>query len=78
MTIAEICQLLTALAAVGAMLSSWRNARKIDVSAQNLQRLEKNTNSISERNEAIARKLGMKEGIEKEKANPSGDTYRDE
>jgi len=37
----------------------------------NLRRLEKNTNSISERNEAIAKALGIEEGKAAEKANPS-------
>lgn len=37
----------------------------------NLRRLEKNTNSISERNEAISKKLGIEEGKATEKANPS-------
>jgi len=78
MTAGEFAQVLTAIAAVGAALSSWRNARKIDMSAVNIQRLEKNTNSISERNEAIAKQLGVTEGMAKEKANPSGDTYRDQ
>jgi len=37
----------------------------------NLKRLERNTNSISERNEAIAKKLGIQEGRAAEKANPT-------
>lgn len=35
--------------------------------AFNLRRLERNTNSISERNEAIAKKLGIQEGKATEK-----------
>ncbi len=31
--------------------------------AENVKRLEVNTNSLSERNEAIAKKLGIEEGI---------------
>jgi hypothetical protein len=34
----------------------------------NLRRLERNTNSISERNEAIAKKLGIQEGRASEKS----------
>lgn len=37
----------------------------------NIRRLEKNTNSISARNEAIAKQLGVTEGKAEEKANPS-------
>lgn len=37
----------------------------------NIRRLERNTNSISTRNEAIARQLGVTEGVANEKANPS-------
>jgi len=66
--IGQSAALVTALAAA---LSSWRNSRKIDASAQDVKRLEKNTNSISERNEAIAKQLGIVEGKATEKANPS-------
>jgi hypothetical protein len=37
----------------------------------NIRRLERNTNSISERNEAIAKELGITEGKASERANPS-------
>jgi hypothetical protein len=37
----------------------------------NIRRLEKNTNSISARNEAIAKELGITEGVAQEKANPT-------
>jgi hypothetical protein len=37
----------------------------------NIQRIEKNTNSISQRNEDIAKKLGIQEGKQAEKDNPS-------
>lgn len=37
----------------------------------NIRRIEKNTNSISTRNEEIAKKLGIQEGRAAEKANPS-------
>jgi len=37
----------------------------------NIRRLEKNTNSISTRNEAIAKQLGITAGKASEQANPS-------
>jgi uncharacterized membrane protein len=37
----------------------------------NIRRLERNTNSISARNEAIAKQLGVTEGVAQEKANPT-------
>ncbi len=37
----------------------------------NIQRIERNTNSISQRNEDIAKKLGIQEGRAAEKSNPS-------
>jgi hypothetical protein len=39
--------------------------------AFNIQRIERNTNSISQRNEDIAKKLGIQEGKAAERANPS-------
>ncbi len=37
----------------------------------NISRIEKNTNSISQRNEDIAKKLGIQEGKQAEKDNPT-------
>lgn len=37
----------------------------------NIRRLERNTNSLTIRNEAIAKKLGVAEGAAAERANPS-------
>lgn len=48
--------------------ASLRNANSIKSVSDDLKLLEKNTNSISERNEAIAKKLGITEGIEQERA----------
>lgn len=45
-----------------------RNATAISAVSSNIQRLEKNTNSISERNQAIAKALGVTEGIAQERA----------
>lgn len=43
------------------------NKAHIEVVSTNVDRLEKNTNSISERNQAIAMKLGITEGIKQER-----------
>lgn len=48
--------------------ASLRNAESIKAVSTNVDRLEKNTNSISERNQAIAMKLGITEGIAQERA----------
>lgn len=48
--------------------SSLRNAASIQAVSTNVDRLEKNTNSISERNQAIAMKLGIADGIAQERA----------
>lgn len=48
--------------------ASLKNAKSIEVVNANVKQLEKNTNSISERNEAIARKLGLTEGVAQERA----------
>lgn len=75
MTITEATSLIAAIGAIVtpiflALLTRQQN-KKIDASAEDIKRLEVNTNSISERNEAIAKKLGIQEGIAREKANPS-------
>lgn len=44
------------------------SAARIQKLSTNVDRLEKNTNSISERNQAIAMKLGITEGIAQERA----------
>lgn len=44
------------------------SAARIQKVSNNVDRLEKNTNSISERNQAIALKLGITEGIAQERA----------
>jgi hypothetical protein len=48
------------VAAVGTVWNAW-----------NGRRIERNTNSMSQRNEAIAEKLGVEKGKAKEKTNPS-------
>ena len=44
------------------------SALRLNKVSNNVDRLEKNTNSISERNQAIAMKLGITEGIAQERA----------
>lgn len=64
MTVGELSQLLTALAVLGNCALSYRNSRKIDV-------VHKSTNSLAQRNESIARELGITEGKQAEKDNPT-------
>ena len=54
----------TLITSMAAAIVSLRNAF-------NIQRIERNTNSISQRNEDIAKKLGVVEGRAAEKANPT-------
>lgn len=60
MTGDEIAKIITAsgalLAAIGSLHNVW-----------NIRRLERNTNSISERNEAIAKQLGVAEESERQR-----------
>lgn len=65
MTLGELGELLNGLAAVGILVMSWRHARK-------LEQVHKQTNSLALRNEAIAKELGVREGIEQEQASPRG------
>lgn len=60
----EFAQILTAIAALGGLAISWRNGRKIEA-------VHQSTNGMSERNEQIARKLGVEEGKAEEKASSS-------
>lgn len=48
--------------------ASRRNSASLEKIGDNIEILEKNTNSISERNQAIAMKLGITEGIAQERA----------
>lgn len=73
--IAAVCvPLATAYIMIGAARSkraedaSLRNAASLRTVSTDVARLEKNTNSISERNQAIAMKLGITEGIAQERA----------
>ena len=55
MTLGEIGQLLTGIAALYAAIMGVRNSKKLD-------EVHKSTNGLAERNEAIAKKLGIAEG----------------
>lgn len=68
MTWGEGAQLLTALAVAATFVRGWMADRRAD---RKLDALHVTTNSLAERNEAIAKKLGIEEGRAAEKANPS-------
>jgi hypothetical protein len=83
--VAQLAPLLTSiaacLAAVGSVTAvavafcgmriSQRNSHKIDAGAVKLEQVRKTTNGLSERNEILARHLGIAEGKATEKANPT-------
>lgn len=59
------------------MISAHRakqNSEALKLVVSDVARLEKNTNSISERNQAIAQKLGITEGIAMERASVQANT----
>jgi hypothetical protein len=60
----EFSQLITAVGVLTSAVLSWRNGRKLD-------EVHKSTNGLSERAEALAKKLGVEEGKAEEKKNPS-------
>lgn len=64
MTISDATQIVTVVVLVANMLISLRNSRKLDA-------VHKTTNSLAERNEAIAKELGVAEGKAAERASPS-------
>jgi cell division protein FtsB len=75
----DLAPILQALAlvitAIVSGLSLWLNFKSKALQTQQaatIQKLEVNTNSLSERNQAIAKKLGVEEGKAAEKQNPSG------
>jgi hypothetical protein len=53
---------------MGGFITSMVTLVRVGKMSTNVDRLEKNTNSISERNQAIAMKLGITEGIAQERA----------
>lgn len=62
--------ILLAIAALNALTAylAFRTKENLQKVGENVITLEKNTNSISERNQAIAQKLGVVEGIAQERA----------
>lgn len=62
--------ILLAIAALNALTAylAFRTKESLQEVGENVITLEKNTNSISERNQAIAMKLGITEGIAQERA----------
>lgn len=75
--IATVYTMISAARAKRSEQASLRNAEKIDAVSVNVDRLEKNTNSISERNQVIAQKLGITEGIAQERASIVATTVRE-
>lgn len=71
MSVGEFAQLLTALAVCGNVGVSWMNNRKLSAQARKIDAVSESTNGLSQRNEAIARKLGVAEGTAAEKAHPT-------
>ena len=71
MTVEQTALILTAcgtllssiVAAIGVVFSV-RNSRKLDVNNDKIDAVHRSTNGLAERNEAIARKLGVVEGIQ--------------
>jgi hypothetical protein len=64
MTFSDVKDVVVSIAAIATAVGTAWNV-------WNIRRVEKNTNSISIRNEAIAKQLGVVEGKAEEKANPT-------
>jgi hypothetical protein len=60
----ELSQLLTPVGVLAGVWVSYKNGKK-------LNEVHRTTNSLAQRNEEIAKQLGVKEGIEQQKANPT-------
>lgn len=61
--LATVYTIISAARAKRSIEASEKNAKSIEAVSANVVQLEKNTNSISERNEAIAKALGVTEGM---------------
>jgi hypothetical protein len=70
-TVGEFAQLITAIVVAGNFVVSLINGRKTDRNSQKLDEVHKTTNSLAQRNEAIARQLGIAEGKQSQKENPT-------
>jgi len=64
MTIGEFAQLVTAFAAVGALVNSMRNSKKIE-------QVRQTTNGLAQRAEKLSHEAGVVQGKADEKANPT-------
>jgi predicted exporter len=71
MTWTELSQLLTPVGVLAGVWVSWLNGQKMNRQRDSIAELHRSTNGLSERNEAIAKKLGIEEGKASERANPS-------
>jgi hypothetical protein len=60
----ELSQLLTPVGVLAGVWVSYKNGQKLNA-------VHKSTNGLSERAEALAKKLGIAEGKEQERVNPS-------
>jgi hypothetical protein len=67
-TWAEFAQLLGALALLGNCIISWRSLAASTTNGKKLDKVHETTNSLAQRNEAIAEELGIRKGIEQQKA----------
>ena len=71
MTWTELSQLLTPVGVLAGVWVSYKNGQKLNQSNVKRDEVHKSTTGLSERAEALAKKLGIEEGKAAEKANPS-------
>ncbi len=64
MTVGELSQLITAIAAIGAVIMSWRNGRKIEI-------VRHATNSMKDELVQVVRKASIAEGRNIERTDPN-------
>lgn len=64
MSSTEIAQIMTAISAMGAMVISAIGLLVSFLNRQKIDEVHRTTNSLAQRNEAIAKALGIKEGKE--------------
>lgn len=75
MSVGDFAQLITSLAAVGALILSWRNSRKIDGQAVKIEAVHAATNGMSHELNALTAKASKAEGVKEEKAR--NNAYKD-
>jgi len=66
-----VTSIATLLGVIFTFVLQLRTQAHVAATAEQVKKIELNTNSLSQRNEAIAKKLGIAEGKAQEKANPS-------